>query len=75
MDVGVLEGCSAAELTDGIDQLHAVMSATHAQLLCLVADYDRREAEVRERLGELGPMGARTRQPSASSASWSSGPQ
>jgi hypothetical protein len=44
VDVGVLEGCSTAELTDGIDQLHALIGATHAQLLGLVADYDRREA-------------------------------
>ncbi|HEY1633916.1 MAG TPA: DUF222 domain-containing protein, partial [Acidimicrobiales bacterium] len=44
MDVGVLEGCSTAEVADGIDQLHALTSATHAQLLRLVADYDRREA-------------------------------
>jgi Domain of unknown function (DUF222)/HNH endonuclease len=44
MDVGALEESSTAELTDAIDQLQALMSATHAQLLNLVADYDRREA-------------------------------
>ena len=44
MDVRALEGCSTAEVADAIDQLHALMSASHAQLLQLVADYDRREA-------------------------------
>jgi hypothetical protein len=43
MDVGALQGCSTAERADAIDQLHGLMSATHAQLLALVADYDRRE--------------------------------
>ncbi|HEY3700809.1 MAG TPA: DUF222 domain-containing protein [Acidimicrobiales bacterium] len=43
MDVGALEGYSTAERADAIDQLHGLMSATHAQLLELVADYDRRQ--------------------------------
>src|SRR5205807_10507920 len=44
MDAGGLGGWSTAELTDAIDQLHALMAATHSQLLKLVAEYDRREA-------------------------------
>src|SRR5437660_8826214 len=43
MDVAALEGCSTAERADAIDQLHGLMIATHAQLLTLVADYDRRQ--------------------------------
>src|SRR5437660_12358609 len=43
MDVAALEGCSTAERADAIDQLHGLMSAAHAQLLTLVADYDRRQ--------------------------------
>jgi hypothetical protein len=43
MDVGALKGCSSAERADAIDQLHALVTVSHSQLLQLVADYDRRE--------------------------------
>jgi hypothetical protein len=44
MDAGVLRDHTTAELADVIDQLDALMTATHAQLLQVVAEYDRREA-------------------------------
>jgi hypothetical protein len=44
MDAGALRESTTAELVDVIDQLDALMTATHAQLLQVVAEYDRREA-------------------------------
>ncbi|HWC39988.1 MAG TPA: DUF222 domain-containing protein [Acidimicrobiales bacterium] len=44
MDAGALRDSTTAELVDTIDQLDALMTATHAQLLQVVAEYDRREA-------------------------------
>src|SRR5437868_6699472 len=43
MDVGALEECSSAERADAIDQLHALVTVTHSQLLQVVAECDRRE--------------------------------
>src|SRR5207248_2712461 len=43
MDVGALEACSSAERADAIDQLHALVTVTHSQLLQVVAECDRRE--------------------------------
>ena len=44
MDVGVLDGCSTAEVADAIDQLQALVTTAQSQLLQLVAHYDRTEA-------------------------------
>src|SRR5437763_447596 len=43
MDAGALEACSSAERADAIDQLHALVTVTHSQLLQVVAECDRRE--------------------------------
>ena len=43
MDQGQLDRCSAAELSDGIGQLHAAGAAVHRSLLEFVVAADRRE--------------------------------
>src|SRR5437764_52333 len=43
MDAGALEASTLAERADAIDQLHALVTVTHSQLLQVVAECDRRE--------------------------------
>ena len=43
MDVGALEASTLAERADAIDQLHALVTVAHSQLLQVVAECDRRE--------------------------------
>jgi len=44
MTPGDLASSTTAEAVDAMDQLHGLAMATHAQLLALVGDYDRRQA-------------------------------
>src|SRR5437764_6028450 len=43
MDAGALEASTLAERADAIDQLHALVTVAHSQLLQVVAECDRRE--------------------------------
>src|SRR5213082_3355476 len=43
MDAGALEASTLAERADAIDQLHALVTVAHSQLLEVVAECDRRE--------------------------------
>jgi hypothetical protein len=43
VDAGALEASTSAERADAIDQLHALMTVTHSQLLQVVAEGDRKE--------------------------------